>query len=105
MTKIILCGCNGKMGAAVQNFASQREDCSIVAGVDVAGQSQGGFPVYASLQDVQEEAQVVVDFSHPSALSSILEYCRSRAPRQSSMDSSSLSPMPWNRATLRRAPR
>ena len=77
MTKIILCGCNGKMGAAVQNFASQREDCSIVAGVDVAGQSQGGFPVYASLQDVQEEAQVVVDFSHPSALSSILEYCRS----------------------------
>ncbi|MFR6278616.1 MAG: 4-hydroxy-tetrahydrodipicolinate reductase, partial [Acutalibacter sp.] len=36
-----------------------------------------GFPVYASLQDVQEEAQVVVDFSHPSALSSILEYCRS----------------------------
>jgi len=32
MTKIILCGCNGKMGAAVQNFASQREDRSIVAG-------------------------------------------------------------------------
>ena len=66
-----------RWAAAVQNFASQREDCSIVAGVDVAGQSQGGFPVYASLQDVQEEAQVVVDFSHPSALSSILEYCRS----------------------------
>ena len=57
MTKIILCGCNGKMGAAVQHFASQREDCSIVAGVDVAGQSQGGFPVYASLQDVQEEVR------------------------------------------------
>ena len=31
------------------------------------------------LADVEEEAQVVVDFSHPSALSSILEYCRSHS--------------------------
>ena len=36
MTNIILCGCNGKMGAAVQNFVSQREDCAIVAGVDLS---------------------------------------------------------------------
>ena len=48
MTKIILCGCNGKMGAAVQNFASQREDCSIVAGLAAAGQAQWGVPVDAS---------------------------------------------------------
>ena len=37
MVKIILCGCNGKMGAAVQNFVKEREDCSIAAGVDVSG--------------------------------------------------------------------
>ena len=79
MTNIILCGCNGKMGAAVQNFVNQRADCSIVAGVDVSGGGNGSFPVYTSLADVEEEAQVVVDFSHPSALSSILEYCRSHS--------------------------
>ena len=78
MTNIILCGCNGKMGAAVQNFVNQRADCSIVAGVDVSGGGNGSFPVYTSLEDVEEEAQVV-DFSHPSALSSILEYCRSHS--------------------------
>ena len=49
MTNIILCGCNGKMGAAVQSFVSQREDCSIAAGVDVSGGSQGSFPVYTSI--------------------------------------------------------
>ena len=76
MTNIILCGCNGKMGAAVQSFVSQREDCSIAAGVDVSGGSQGSFPVYTSISQVKEVAQVVVDFSHPSALSGILEYCR-----------------------------
>lgn len=76
MTKIILCGCGGKMGAAVQNFVNQREDCSIVAGVDINGKGDFPFPVYTAIDQVQEQAQVVVDFSHPSALSSILEYCR-----------------------------
>ena len=77
MTNIILCGCNGKMGAAVQNFVSQREDCAIVAGVDLSEKANGAFPVYSSLGEVKESAQVVVDFSHPSALSSILDFCRS----------------------------
>ncbi len=77
MTNIILCGCNGKMGAAVQNFVSQREDCAIVAGVDLSEKANGAFPVYSSLGEVKEFAQVVVDFSHPSALSSILDFCRS----------------------------
>lgn len=77
MTNLILCGCNGKMGAAVQNFVNHREDCTIVAGVDISGNNNSSFPVYRSLSDVKETAQVVVDFSHPAALSSILEYCRS----------------------------
>ena len=76
MTNLILCGCNGKMGAAVQNFVKQREDCAIVAGVDISGGGNGTLPVSASLDQVKEPAQVVVDFSHPSSLSSILDYCR-----------------------------
>ena len=56
---------------------SQREDCAIVAGVDLSEKANGAFPVYSSLGEVKESAQVVVDFSHPSALSSILDFCRS----------------------------
>ena len=47
MTELILCGCGGKMGAAVRNFVQGREDCKIVAGVDIAGAAQADFPVYA----------------------------------------------------------
>lgn len=35
MTKIILCGCNGKMGQAIVKAVSERDDCSIAAGVDL----------------------------------------------------------------------
>ena len=52
MTELILCGCGGKMGAAVRNFAEGRQDCKIVAGVDIAGGDQAGFPVYSSLDQV-----------------------------------------------------
>lgn len=75
MIRLILCGCGGKMGTAVRNFATQRTDCEIVAGVDLIVPAQSSFPVYESIGEVAEEGDVVIDFSHPSALSSILEYC------------------------------
>ena len=76
MTDILLCGCAGKMGAAVRGFVSEREDCRIVAGVDLAA-ADLGFPVYSDISQVTEPANVVVDFSHPTALTPILAYCRS----------------------------
>lgn len=76
MTRLLLCGCGGKMGAAVQNFVKERDDCAIMAGVDIAGVPQAGFPVYTSLEEVVEDVDVIIDFSHPSALPSILDYCR-----------------------------
>ena len=75
MIKLLLCGCAGKMGAAVRNFVNNREDCQIVAGVDPRG-AELDFPVYPKISDVAEQADVVVDFSHPSALSPILDYCK-----------------------------
>ena len=79
MTNILLCGCNGKMGAAVQNFVAEREDCTITAGVDISCTSNGSFPVYRSLSEVTEQADVLIDFSHPSSLSDILSYCRTHS--------------------------
>ena len=77
MTSILLCGCCGKMGAAVQRSVAGREDCQIVAGVDPAPSGSCAFPVYTSVEQVTEDVQVIVDFSHPSCLSPILSYCRS----------------------------
>lgn len=76
MVDIILCGCGGKMGAAVQTAVKDRENCRIVAGIDITGQPQPDFPVYTAPEAVQETAQVIIDFSHPTALEPILDYCR-----------------------------
>lgn len=79
MVDVILCGCGGKMGFAVQQAVNNREDCRIVAGVDISLAPQENFKVYAELGEVEEKADVIIDFSHPSALESILSYCRAHS--------------------------
>lgn len=74
MTKIILCGCCGKMGAAITGIVNERDDCEIIAGVDVTTNSAHGYQVYSNIADVTGKADVIIDFSHPSTLDSILSY-------------------------------
>lgn len=73
LTKILLCGACGKMGRVVCDLSAQNEDLSVVCGVD-ASQQMMPFPVYASFSDVKTDADVIIDFSHPSLLDSMLEY-------------------------------
>lgn len=77
MTRIILTGCCGKMGHVIQSIVSSRNDCEIVAGVDVYDSKDCDFPVYSSINEVKQEADAVIDFSNPSLLDSILEYGKS----------------------------
>lgn len=79
MVNIILCGCGGKMGAAVQQAVAGRDDCKIVAGVDISAFQNPDFPTYKSISDVCEIADVIIDFSHPSALEEILNYCQTHS--------------------------
>lgn len=74
MTDIILNGACGKMGRVIAALCAGREDCQIVAGVDIAAESYGSFPIYRSIFDVTEKADVIIDFSHPSALADVLKY-------------------------------
>lgn len=74
MTRIILSGCNGKMGQVIAELVSQREDCQIVAGVDLKTDPVGSFPIYSSIHEVTEHGDVVIDFSHPSLLTPLLSY-------------------------------
>ena len=71
--KILLCGAFGKMGRMIAQIVSERNDCEICAGVDI-GAGDAAFPVYAAPSLVKENADVLIDFSHPSALGGILEY-------------------------------
>lgn len=75
MTKILLSGCNGKMGKVITKSVSERKDCEIVAGIDIS-KSEAPYPVFTDFNEVNVDADVVIDFSHPSVLDSLLEYCK-----------------------------
>ncbi len=62
------------MGRVIQQLVAERTDCTIVAGVDLFADSTAAFPAYTNIADVQEEADVIIDFSHPSLLTPILSY-------------------------------
>lgn len=74
MTDIILNGCCGKMGHVIQSIVSSRDDCRIVAGVDIHDTGDSDFPVYSSISDIKEKADAIIDFSNPALLDSMLEY-------------------------------
>lgn len=74
MTKIILSGCSGKMGKVITKCVEERDGCEIVAGVDINGCDMP-YPVFKSFSELRADADVVIDFSHPSVLASLTEYC------------------------------
>lgn len=74
MVNIILCGCNGKMGHAVVNAASNNSQCRIACGVDAFGENNYDFKTCKSFAQVGEKYDVIVDFSNPASLNGLLEY-------------------------------
>ena len=72
MTRIIMRGCNGHMGRVIADLVKEVKDAEIVAGIDLTGQSDRPFPVYASLSEVKEEADVLIDFTSPKLLTELL---------------------------------
>lgn len=78
MTKIILNGCNGKMGQVITRLAAEDTECEITAGFDINDNIENTYPVYTNPMDFTGEADVVIDFSHPSSLTGILNFCKSK---------------------------
>ncbi|MCI8718032.1 MAG: 4-hydroxy-tetrahydrodipicolinate reductase [Lachnospiraceae bacterium] len=73
MTRIIMTGCNGKMGKTISEIVAEDEEAVIVAGVDIS-EGTRDYPVYKKISDVKEEADVVIDFSTPKLLDEILSF-------------------------------
>lgn len=73
MTNILLNGCLGKMGQAVESCVKDRADTDIIAGVDIA-KGQKPYPVYSCFVDVIEKPDVIIDFSNPLVLDDMLDY-------------------------------
>lgn len=78
MTKVILSGCSGKMGKVIAREIALRDDCEVVAGVDIYSDGSAEFPVYDDFSKIVENADVIIDFSNPAVLDSMLEYATSK---------------------------
>jgi 4-hydroxy-tetrahydrodipicolinate reductase len=74
MVRIIIHGCMGRMGRVLTAAVAGAPDIEVVAGIDLlSGGSDADYPVFVSLEKCTVPADVVVDFSSPKALPTLLK--------------------------------
>lgn len=75
MVRLIMHGCNGKMGQVITKIVKEDTNAEIVAGVDKYQGIQNEYPVFSDIMECDVEADVVIDFSNAAAVDGLLDYC------------------------------
>ena len=78
MIRVIMHGCNGRMGQMITNIVNSDPDVDIVAGVDVSDYIQNNYPVFKSITECDVDADVIIDFANAMAVDVLLEYAAGR---------------------------
>ena len=78
MTKVILNGCNGKMGQCITGICKEDPEIIVVAGIDVYDGIENDYPVFASINECDVEADVIIDFSNADAVDALLDFCEAK---------------------------
>ncbi|MBS6453363.1 MAG: 4-hydroxy-tetrahydrodipicolinate reductase [Butyrivibrio sp.] len=78
MVKIIMHGCNGKMGQVITGIVAADKDAEIVAGIDIVDNRQNTYPVFTNIDDCNVEADVIIDFASAKAIDKLLDYVETR---------------------------
>ena len=75
MVRVIMHGCNGRMGQVITEMIAKEAEMEIVAGVDLSDHIQNSYPVFKSMKDCNVEADVVIDFANAKAVDGLLDTC------------------------------
>lgn len=75
MVKLIMHGCNGKMGQVISKIVKEDPSVEIVAGIDAYLGIANEYPVFDSIEKCDIEADAVIDFSNAAAVDGVLDYC------------------------------
>ena len=75
MIRVIMHGCNGKMGRNIVNLLANDTQAQIVAGIDAFDEGKNSFPVFSSITECTVDADVIIDFSIAKAVDALLDYC------------------------------
>lgn len=78
MTRIIMHGCNGKMGQVISSLIAADEAVELVAGIDVKDDGHNPYPVFTNIEECNVDADCLIDFSAASAVDKMLDYCVSK---------------------------
>ena len=78
MTRVIMNGCNGKMGQCITGICKDDPEITIVAGVDLYDGIKNDYPVFSSIGACNVEADVIIDFSNANAVDELLDYCEAK---------------------------
>ena len=79
MVKVVITGANGHMGKVIADVIGKRDDCEIIAGIDINTTPNGVFPIVEKPSQLPDRPDVIIDFSHPSALDGLLDYCKANS--------------------------
>lgn len=75
MTKIIMRGCNGKMGRVITEIVKNDADAEIVAGIDIFDDGHNDYPVFKNFEKCTVNADVIIDFASTDNFDEFLGYC------------------------------
>lgn len=75
MIRIIMCGCNGKMGQSISGIVAADPETEMVAGIDIRDDGHNPYPVFANIKDCNVQADCLIDFSNASGVDELLDYC------------------------------
>ncbi|MEG0500793.1 MAG: 4-hydroxy-tetrahydrodipicolinate reductase [Cellulosilyticaceae bacterium] len=78
MTKILMHGCNGKIGQVITRIISNYPELELVAGVDPNISIPNNFPVFSNINECNVAVDVIIDFSTAKAVKPLLEYAMRR---------------------------
>ena len=74
MVRIIMHGCNGKMGQVITGIVAGDDNAEIVAGIDMVDNRDNGYPVFTNIFDCDVEADVIIDFAAAAAVDNMIKY-------------------------------
>lgn len=78
MIKILINGCNGRMGQVLVNEINHFPELVLIGGFDLHDEGKNSFPVYSDIEDIKEKPDVIIDFSAPVSTFNILKYAISK---------------------------
>ena len=75
MIRILMVGCNGRMGQMITQLVKEDPDCEIAAGIDISNTIDNGYPVFSCCSEYTEKADVAIDFGTAAAVDEVIDYC------------------------------